>query len=333
MRRIRVLIADDSLFVRMALRRLLAADPELEVVGEAADGLQAVEQVLQLRPDVCTMDLNMPGLDGVGAVREIMRLCPTPVVMLSAYTADGSHQTLEALGAGAVDFLAKPSGEVSVGMAELGVRLRDKLRMAAGVRTQLPLGPRTTPLPNLPRPPGQVWVVALSTGGPQLLSWLLPQLPPDCKPLLIVQHMPAEFTRALAERLARLCQVEVREAAPGDRPARGRVLIAPGGWHLLVCPDGTLALDRGPKRHGVRPAADVTMESAALCYRSRAAGLVLTGMGEDGTAGLRAIRAAGGVTLAQDPASCLVGGMPRAALEAGVVDRLVHPQDLLEVLR
>lgn len=333
MRRIRVLIADDSLFMRLALRRLLAADPGLEVVGEAADGLQVIERVLELRPDVCTMDLNMPGLDGVGAVREIMRLCPTPVVMLSAHTADGSRQTLEALSAGAVDFLAKPAGEVSVDIAELGVRLRDKLRVAAATRIQIAAGPRPAPPVDLPRPPGQVWVVALSTGGPQLLSDLLPRLQPDCKPVLIVQHMPAEFTRALADRLDRLSRVEVREASPGDRPARGQVLIAPGGWHLLVCPDGTLALDRGPRRHGVRPAADVTMETAALCYRSRAAGLVLTGMGEDGTAGLRAIRAVGGVALAQDPASCLVSGMPRAALRAGVVDRLVHPDDLPEVLR
>lgn len=335
MSRLRVLIADDSLFMRVALRRLLGADPRFEVVAEAGDGEAAVELCERLRPDVCTMDLHMPRLDGIAAVREIMRRCPTPVVMLSAHTREGARQTLDALGAGAVDFLAKPSGEISLGLAALGALLRDKLLQAAGPRARAP-GPLPAARPlstTAPRPAaGAVFVLALSTGGPQLLSDLVPRLSAGCRPMLIVQHLPASFTGALAERLGAAGPAQVREARDGDRPARGLLLIAPGDRHLVVAPDGSLLLDDGPERHGVRPAADVTMESAARAYGGRVAGVVLTGMGEDGTAGLRAIRAAGGATYAQDPASCLVRGMPRSAIEAGVVDRQVQPQDLPDLL-
>lgn len=349
---IRVLIVDDSLFMRLGVRKLLQTQPEFVVVGEASDGDDAVDKVLALRPDVCTMDLNMPRRDGLSALREIMRRCPTPVVMFSAHTEGGMSETLECLAAGAVDFLAKPAGEISPALSSLAPLLCDKLRAAAYASG--PASSRTPTAPTRARPasvpdrrvvlgsaPGlhpplrstaRLAVVALSTGGPQLLSALLPTLRQRTKALLVVQHMPAGFTKALAERLDGLGALRVREAQTGDMPQAGLVLIAPGDFHMSFASDGSVVVAPGPEVHGVRPAADVTMHSAAKIYRHRAMGLVLTGMGEDGVSGLGAIRAAGGSTYAQDRDSCTVYGMPRAAVAAGVVDRVVRLAELPELL-
>lgn len=339
--RIRVLITDDSLFMRAAIRRLLAADARFEVVGEAKDGRDAVVKVQALQPDVCTMDFNMPNLDGAGAVREIMRLRPTPVVMLSAHTREGARETFEALAAGAVDFLTKPTGEVSAELPRVGVELRDKLAAAAHARP-MPLAAAATARPGarltgsrgcvLAGP--KVVVVGVSTGGPAALGRVLPRLPADTSAaLLVVQHLPHGFTAALAERLDGISAIRVREAAAGDRPEAGLALIAPGDRHLEVAPDGTLAVNDDPEVNGVRPSADVTMRSAAAVFGRRTVGVVMTGMGRDGAEGMRAIKRAGGATLVQDEASSVIWGMPRACVDAGVADEIVPLDALADAIR
>lgn len=339
-RRVRVLIVDDSLFMRLALRRLLGGRAEFEVVGEASDGAEAVAQVLALRPDVCCMDMNMPGTDGAEALREIMRRRPTKVVMFSAHTREGEARTIACLAAGAVDFVTKPAGEVSADLSGIAEALARKLLLAAGAapgEVDADAGGAAAAIGGGRRPLSRtglsrVAFLALSTGGPALLSRVVPRLRVESKPMVVVQHMPAGFTRALAERLNGLGAVRVREAADGDVPARGLMLVAPGDRHLLVQADGSLQVADGPEVHGVRPAADLTLRSAAKAYRQRCMGLVLTGMGQDGTEGLAAIRAAGGATYAQDRESSLLWGMPRAAIEAGVVDRVIGVDELPDLL-
>jgi two-component system chemotaxis response regulator CheB len=339
--KVRVVIVDDSLFMRAAIKKLLTSDARFDVVGEAKDGRDAVEKVQALRPDVCTMDFNMPNLDGAGAVREIMRIHPTPVVMLSAHTREGAKETFEALAAGAVDFLAKPSGEVSAEMAKVGVALREKVAAAAHARP-MPMihAPRPAAQPRIttPRAVGivgpKIVVVGISTGGPAALGRFLPRFPADTSlALVIVQHLPAGFTAALAERLDGMCAIRVREAADGDRPEAGLALVAPGDRHLEVLPDGTLRTNEDPEVNGVRPSADVTMLAAAAVFGRRAVGVVMTGMGKDGAEGMRAIKAAGGATLVQDEASSVIWGMPRACVEAGCADRVVPLDALADAVR
>jgi two-component system, chemotaxis family, protein-glutamate methylesterase/glutaminase len=338
---IRVLVCDDSLFMRAAIKKLLVCDARFEIVGEAKDGRDAVDKVQALKPDVCTMDFNMPLLDGAGAVREIMKLRPTPVVMLSAHTREGAKETFEALAAGAVDFLAKPSGEVSAELAKIGVALREKVAAAAGSRP-MPMvhAPRPAPQPRITasRAVGvvgpKVAVVGVSTGGPAALGRFLPRFPADTSlAILVVQHLPAGFTAALAERLDSMCAIRVREAADGDRPEAGLALIAPGDRHLEVLPDGTLRTTEDPEVNGVRPSADVTMRSAAAVFGRRTVGVVMTGMGRDGAEGMRAIKSVGGATLVQDEASSVIWGMPRASVDAGSADRIVPLDALADAVR
>lgn len=334
-RKIRVLVVDDSLFMRAAIKKWLEADPRVEVVGVAKDGLEALDRVEELAPDVITMDFNMPRLDGAAAVREIMKRRPTPVVMLSAHTREGARETFEALAAGAVDFLTKPSGEVSADFARIGPTLIDKVVAAASARPRA-LAPATPPAPKpgaslVTWPPTgpKVVVIGISTGGPSALSRVLPALPGDAPfALLIVQHMPAQFTAALAERLNAQSSLTVREAKEGDRPRQGVALVAPGDRHLEVGDGGVLHVTDGPEVNGCRPSVDVTMKSAARVFGRRAIGVLMTGMGRDGADGLLAIKKAGGRTLAQDKDSCVIFGMPRAAIEQNAVDEVVSLDDI-----
>ncbi|HKE14555.1 MAG TPA: chemotaxis response regulator protein-glutamate methylesterase [Kofleriaceae bacterium] len=328
--RVRVLVVDDSLFMRAAIARLLAADGRFDVVGQARDGVEAVERVVALEPDVVTMDFNMPRWNGAEAVREIMARRPTPVLMFSAHTVEGARETFEALAAGAVDFVSKPAGEVSADLSAIAGELTAKLVAAAGSRPQAlaalrqakPARPAllTTWPPSGPR----VLVIGVSTGGPSALSRVIPALPADIAfSVLIVQHMPANFTTTLAERLNALSAVSVREARDGDRPIAGVVFIAPGDRHLEVSERGFLRLGDGPPVNGCRPSADVTMTGAARAFGARSIGLVMTGMGRDGAAGLAAIHRADGVTLAQDQATSVIFGMPKAAIDTGAVDEVL----------
>jgi two-component system, chemotaxis family, protein-glutamate methylesterase/glutaminase len=329
-RRVRVLVVDDSLFMRAAIGRLLGGDGRFEVVGQARDGREAVDKVLELQPDVVTMDFNMPLLNGAEAVREIMARRPTPVLMFSAHTVQGARETMEALGAGAVDFVSKPAGEVSPDLSGIADELTGKLMAAAGARPQA-LAPlrqakpaRPVQLTTWPPTGPRVLVIAVSTGGPAALSRVIPALQADIKfSVIIVQHMPAKFTATLSERLNALSAVSVREARDGDRPIAGVVFVAPGDRHLEVTERGFLRLGDGAPVNGCRPSADVTMAGAARAFGQRAIGLVMTGMGRDGAAGLAAIRRGEGVTLAQDQASSVIYGMPKAAVDAGVVDEVL----------
>jgi two-component system chemotaxis response regulator CheB len=270
-KRIRVLVVDDSLFMRAAIAKTLAAGP-FDVVGQARDGNEAIALVAKLSPDVITMDFNMPGMNGAETVRTLMQKRPTPVVMFSAHTKQGARETFDALAAGAVDFVTKPAGEVSTDLSKIADELSRKLVAAASSR------PRAATPPAVPtRPSGQfaaaitqpggmprLCVFAVSTGGPAALSEVIPALPADLRlAVVVVQHMPAAFTAPFAERLDAASRVEVREAQTGDRPQPGLVLIAPGNQHLEFDAKGLVTLSDGPLVNGCRPAADVTMQSAA----------------------------------------------------------------------
>ncbi len=336
--RVRVLVVDDSAFMRGAIARLLSADPRFEVVGQAGDGREAVQLARELEPGVITMDYNMPGMDGAQATRAILAVRATAIVMLSAHTSEGARETVEALAAGAVDFVTKPQGEVSANLSDVRDELVSKLLAAAGANLRFARAePSSVPSSRSPRssrslgsaprnmPPGtRVVAIASSTGGPAALVRVLPTLRlGEHGALVIVQHMPAGYTQPLADQLSEVAAVPVREARPGDRIEARVALVAPGGSHLTVDRTGCVALTETPPVHGVRPAADVTFQSIAQGYGGRAVGVVLTGMGRDGALGLAAIKAAGGRTVAQDRQTSVVYGMPRAAVEMGVVDDVV----------
>ena len=332
MSKVRVMIVDDSLFMRAAIAKTLSAGP-FEVVGQARDGSDALAQVAKLSPDVITMDFNMPGMNGAETVQAIMRAKPTPVVMFSAHTKQGAKETFEALAAGAIDFVTKPSGEVSTDLRDIADELVKKLLAAATARvrsmTMQPIRRPTNPggavgastvttlPPGLPR----LCVIAVSTGGPSALSRVIPALPADFRyGVVIVQHMPAHFTAALAERLDAESDLTVREAKAGDR-------------HVEFDDAGLVVLHDGPLVPGCRPAADVTMLSAAKIYGRRTLGVVMTGMGKDGAAGVKAIKQAEGKTLAQDQETSVIFGMPKAAIDTGHVDEVVALDELHARLR
>lgn len=329
-KRIRVMIVDDSLFMRAAIKKILEGDPRVEVAGVAKDGAEAVTAVDSIKPDVITMDFNMPRMDGAEAVRQIMKKRPTPVVMLSAHTREGAKETFEALAAGALDFLTKPSGEVSADFQKIAPVLIDKVLMASTaipreVVPARPPTPKVNPMAVTWPPTGpRVVVVGVSTGGPSALSRVLPALPGDTPfAMIVVQHMPAQFTATLAERLNGQSAIEVREAKEGDRPRQGLALIAPGDAQLTIGEGGVLHVGDGPEVNGCKPSADVTMKDAARIFGRRCVGVIMTGMGRDGADGLAAIKAAGGRTFAQDKATSVIYGMPRAAVELGVVDEIL----------
>lgn len=330
---IRVLVVDDSPLVRRAIERFLDADPGVTVVGIAADGLDALAKIRDLRPDVVTLDVLMPRLDGLKVLACVMRERPTRVLMLSSLTQEGADETLQALELGAVDFIDKTALLFSVDPAAAGRELLIKIRTAAAVdparlgRRELPAG-GSPEVAALLQPGGaDVVVVGASTGGPPALQALIPALPAGfAAGVVVVQHIPAGFTRALAGRLDGASALSVREAEQGDRVRPGEVLVAPGGRHLTFVERGGelfVVLDFEPSDSLHRPSVDVTMRSAAELRGRRSAGVLLTGMGTDGAWGMWAIRARGGWTLAESEESCVVYGMPRAAVELGAASEVV----------
>ena len=324
---VRVLIVDDSAVMRQLLTTLLSADPEIEVVGTAADALAARDRIKALNPDVITLDIEMPGMDGVTFLRKIMTLRPMPVVMFSTLTQAGAEVTLEALEVGAVDFVAKPTSDVATAMAGLASELQSKVKAAARSRTHVRRSAppaRSRERVKLKHPANKVIVIGASTGGVEALKAVLMGLPSDCPPIVITQHMPPRFTTAFAERLNRECPMRVSEAAHGDRIEPGHAYIAPGAYHLEVARQGShlaCALSEAPPVSGHRPSVDVLFRSAARTVGSISVGVILTGMGKDGAQGMLELRRAGAVTLGQDEDSSLIYGMPRAAFEIGAVAR------------
>ncbi len=354
-----VLVVDDSAFMRRVISDILSSTDEFRVVGTARDGNDALRKVHQLEPDLVTMDVEMPGLDGLSALGYIMSETPRPVVMLSAYTTEGGEATMRALDYGAVDFVAKPSGTISLNLDTVADRLLQALRAASTanlavlpVRVRRPSAPPPPPAESVdadppasvetaappprkrwraalapPEPPTRVAhtgrsadavvAIAASTGGPRALTELVPRLrAPLGAAVLIVQHMPARFTRSFAERLDGMAGLHVVEAAEGDVVRPDHVYLAPGDWHMRVVREAgevRIALDQEPTIWGVRPAADPLFRSVADAFGPRAVGVVLTGMGKDGAEGLREIVESGGYGIAQDRASSVIFGMPAAA--------------------
>jgi two-component system chemotaxis response regulator CheB len=322
------LLVDDSAFMRGAVARLLTADGRFEVIGQASDGMEGVRLALELRPDVISMDYNMPGLNGAAAARAILAERAIPIVMLSAHTREGEAATVEALTVGAVDYVTKPEGEVSANLSAVRDELTSKLLAASGVNLAFrSAAPASTAgsRPSSPRkaaPAGlKLVTIACSTGGPAALAELVPALRlGDQAALLIVQHMAQGYTRALAAQLAEGAKFPVREAEAGIELNAGAAWVAPGDRHLFIDTYNRLALSEAPLVNGVRPAADVTLASVAQQFGARSLAVLLTGMGKDGARGLAQVKAAGGVTFAQDRGSSTVYGMPKAAVELGVVD-------------
>lgn len=320
-RPIKVLVVDDSAVVRKLLTDALAAEPGIEVVGAAADVFVARDLILQRDPDVMTLDVEMPRMDGLTFLRRVMEHRPMPVIIVSSITQRGSAATVEALRLGAVDVIAKPGGPGSVGAIAAQIAERVRAIRAGGVRLKR-LEPAAPPPPpvRMRRRSGALILIGASTGGPQAIESLLTRLPADTPPIVIVQHMPPLFTKAFAERLDRSCPVRVCEAAGGELLEPGCAYIAPGDHHLIVERVGVqlqTALRDGPPVHYQRPAVDVLFHAAARLTGVPIVALVLTGMGRDGAAGLLALRQAGAHTIAEDEQSCVVFGMPKEAIAAG----------------
>jgi two-component system, chemotaxis family, protein-glutamate methylesterase/glutaminase len=342
---IRVVVADESPFVCRLLTTHLHSSPDIQVVGTARTGPRALELVKSLRPAAATLAMEMPGMNGLQTLERIMQECPTPVILVTGVSREAARVTLRALELGAVDFVLKYTPGADTNPDTLRRRIVSTVRTAAGVKViRLLGGPRrsveaTNPVVAVPageprpRRLREVVVIGASTGGPVALRELLSRLPADfVGAVLVVQHLPASFTGVFAEQLTRQVALPVKEAEDGDRLEPGRVLIAPGGLHLLVQPDERVSLNDWPEVGGHRPSVDVTMQSAARVYGPRVRGVLLTGMGEDGARGMVAIKAHGGQTFAQDAASCVVNGMPQRAVDAGAVDVVAPPAELARLL-
>ena len=328
---IRVLVVDDSAVVRQIFSRELTRDPELEVVGTAPDPYVARDLIVQMKPDVLTLDLEMPRMDGITFLRKLMHYYPLPVVVVSSLTPAGGELAMEALAAGAVDVMCKPGASFTVG--DMAAQLTEKVKAAAHVnlKARAPArlaGAPAPPVaaPALTRTTHQILAIGASTGGTVALEGILRGFPPNAPGTLITQHMPEMFTRYFADRLDQLAQVEVREAVEGDSVVPGVVLIAPGNKHMLLKRSGAryfVSVRDGPRVNRHRPSVDVMFRSVAQCAGRNAVGVILTGMGGDGAQGLLEMRGAGARTFGQDEASCVVYGMPKVAADLGAVEHVV----------
>jgi two-component system, chemotaxis family, protein-glutamate methylesterase/glutaminase len=359
----RVLIVDDSAFMRKVLHGIVASDPQLEVCGEARDGRDAVTQTEVLKPDVISMDINMPHMDGLQATEIIMSSNPHPILVVSSESREGAEVTLKALQLGAIDFVAKPGGGVDLDMSSVREEICRKLKMASKVRVvrtatrskvQQDVAssmPRSEPAPGSAangqngrstlaaaaqgRGAGKfpIVVLASSTGGPATLMKFVPCFPKDFPgAVMLVQHMPGNFTEQFGKQLGEVSQIKVKEAEAGEIIVPGQVYVCPGSHHLRVSPSGRVSLDDGPRVGGYRPCADLTMESAADYAGPMAIGVVLTGMGNDGAKGVQAVRAAGGHTIAQDESTAVIFGMPQEAIKTGAVDQVLPIESIYQAI-
>jgi len=331
--RIRVLVVDDSALMRKLIPAILARESSIEVVGTAMDGAFALKKIEELQPDVVTLDLDMPRMDGMETLRLIMRRAPLPVILFSTHSKEGGYATLKALAHGAVDFLAKPKDAAAGHLEGIADQLIAKIKVAkrAAGRKLPPVVLDEKPAPKkgtrAALPPRRVVAIGISTGGPNALQFVLSQIPADFQStIIIVQHMPEGFTEMFAKRLDECCALEVQEARSGDLLLAGRVLICPGNRHIMVrrMPRGDMAvLSDGPPVNGHRPSADVLFHSVSQEFGLTVVGVLMTGMGDDGAEGLGAIKAAGGMTIAQSEDTCVVSGMPRAAILKGYANKII----------
>ncbi len=328
--KIKVLIVDDSALIRSVMNEIISKQPDMEVVGVAPDPIVARDLIKRTNPDVLTLDVEMPRMDGLDFLEKLMRLRPMPVVMVSSLTERGSEITLRALELGAVDFVTKPKLSIQSGMLEYTELITDKIRAAAKARvrartvaqTDANKGP-SEGLPMIRNPltsSEKLIIIGASTGGTEAIKEFLMQMPSDCPGILITQHMPEGFTRSFAKRLDGLCKITVKEAEGGERVLPGHAFIAPGHSHLQLARSGAnyvTQLDQGPPVNRHRPSVDVLFDSAARCAGKNAVGVILTGMGKDGAAGMLTMKNSGAYNFAQDEASCVVFGMPREAIAIG----------------
>ncbi len=354
---VRILVVDDSPFMRKSLQKMLEEAPDLKVVATARDGIDALEKIEEHKPDIVTLDIEMPRMDGLTCLKKIMATHPLPVLMVSSLTQEGAQATLDALSIGALDFIPKESSFATMSIMQIQQDLQEKVRrLAASPRFHprppaeppaarpgpaRPAVPAPAPLPaggTLPSSPtAELLVIGSSTGGPKALQDILPALPADLPvPCLIVQHMPSTFTRPFADRLDGLCQVHVKEAEQGEPLKAGTVYIAPGGIHMLYGargPKGCVELSPEPVSSLHRPSVDVLFQSVADQYRGPVLAAILTGMGADGAKGMEQLKRKGAHTLAESEESCVVYGMPRAAVERGCVDLIAPLPDIAGHLR
>lgn len=328
--KIKVLIVDDSALIRSVMKEIINSQPDMEVVGVAPDPIVARDLIKQTNPDVLTLDVEMPRMDGLDFLEKLMRLRPMPVVMVSSLTERGSEITLRALELGAVDFVTKPKMSIQSGMLEYTEMIADKIRAASKARIKprqiqsadsANVGERALPLIRNPLTSSEkLIIIGASTGGTEAIKDFLMQMPSDCPGILITQHMPPGFTKSFAQRLDSLCKISVKESEGGERILPGHAYLAPGHSHLQLVRSGanyTTQIDQGPPVNRHRPSVDVLFHSAAVHAGKNAVGVILTGMGKDGALGMLEMKNAGAYNFAQDEASCVVFGMPREAIAVG----------------
>ncbi len=337
---IKVLVVDDSAVARELLQKGLALDAEIEVVGKASDVYSARDRIVQLKPDVVTLDIQMPGMDGIEFLKRLLPQYPIPVIVVSSLTVDGSRHALEALEAGAVDVVAKPSASDQDGLVAMIAELSEKVKGAAKIdlsklRKVAKVPVRRAVLPTFAGAAGRLVAIGASTGGTIALTQLISSLPANFPPVVIVQHMPPVFTKMFADSLSKVSRMEVREAANGDTLKSGLVLVAPGNFHLSVVKahgNWEVRCTAGDLVSGHRPSVDVMFHSVALAAGAKAIGVLLTGMGKDGADGLLSMRDSGAHCFAQDEASSVVFGMPKAAWDNGAAERLIPLDQIPETL-
>lgn len=333
MSKIKVVVVDDSALIRNVMKEIINGQPDMEVVGTAPDPIFARELIRSVNPDVITLDVEMPKMDGLDFLERLMRLRPTPVVMVSSLTERGSEITMRALELGAVDFVTKPKISIQSGMREYAEMISEKIRVAsqAKVRIQARNAAPPPPIKTTMISSEKLIIIGASTGGTEAIKDFLVQMPADAPGILMVQHMPEGFTKSFAQRLNGLCRIKVTEAQGNERVLPGHAYLAPGHSHLLLQRSGAnymTKLDHGPLVSRHRPSVDMLFRSAAVAAGANAVGVILTGMGNDGAMGMKEMRDAGAHNFAQDKASCVVYGMPREAVAAGGVHEQGALQDL-----
>jgi two-component system, chemotaxis family, protein-glutamate methylesterase/glutaminase len=332
-----VLIVEDSAFMRKVLSEILNEDPEINVIDTASNGKEGVRKALLLKPDVITMDIEMPSMDGIEAVKNIMKESPTSIIMISAYTKKGAQKTIEALIAGAVDFVEKPGGPISLNIREAKEEIIKKIKVAA--KANLKTTKKNVKFKSHDKKlKDSLVIIAASTGGPRIITSIFEKFPKDfAAPIVVVQHMPGTFTKAFAKRLNEHSSISVMEAKEGSILKKGKAFIAPGDYHLEFSENRTIELNKKPALHGVRPSADITMNSASEKFGGNIIGVVLSGMGKDGSIGVRNISKRGGFIIAQDESSSVVYGMPKAAVGSGCVDIVLPynkiPDKLIDLVK
>lgn len=337
MKKIRVLIVDDSAIVRKIFSEELSKFPDIEVVGTAPDPFVARDKIVRLRPDVITLDIEMPRMDGLTFLKKLMRHYPMPVIIVSSLTPKGGRLTLEAMDIGAVEVIGKPGGSYTVG--DMSAQLAEKIRAASNVRmvkkdsSEESASASSKMIKALAKTSDKIIAIGASTGGTEALKTILTGMPPNSPGILIVQHMPAKFTTAFAERLNGLCRIRVKEALNDDFVSSGTALIAPGNYHMILRRSGAryyVEVKDGPMVHHQRPSVDILFKSTAQYAGPNSIGVILTGMGSDGAEGLLEMKRSGAKTIAQDEKSCVVFGMPKEAIKLGAVDMVVSLNQMTE---